>query len=361
MGKALSWDTPILTTNGFKSMESIEIGDYVYDEKGNPVKVTNKTIRQENRECFSVKFAHGEEIVADAEHLWIIDSNGKTKTVTTREIKTYMDVGNAKASKNRKRIKVRKSTSVELPSQEVPVDPYTMGLWLGDGFSKASQATVHIDDAIEYAKHCDITLGKFRKDSTTCIDFKFNQISTSQIKQLGLFNNKHILPEYIYNSKSIRLELLRGLMDSDGTVEKNGVCRFYQSDLSFIQDVRILLSTLGIKSTLRSKETGFKTAYTLCFVYNDEDIFKLPRKLNRQYKNKSHPKNDFFYIKSVDDTEPRDVYCIEVENESHLFLAGKTLIPTHNCVMGETLITVRNKSTGEVKSVTMEEFHNMVK
>lgn len=77
----------------------------------------------------------------------------------------------------------------------------------------------------------------------------------------------------------------------------------------------------------------------------------------------THNINDteHFYIRSITEVDSVPVYCITVDNPTHLFLAGKTLIPTHNCVVNDTLITVRNKNTGEVMSLTIEEFHNLNK
>lgn len=358
MGKALAGDTPILTPMGFKTMKEIKIGDMVYDELGKPTKVINKTEMQINRDCYAVNFRHGETIIADAEHLWNVGVRDKEDLIwNTKEIETFMANYSHKPSKNRLPVRVKKSNIIEFDKQEIPIKPYDMGVWLGDGYSSTSKMTCHIDDYYEYANLMDITEGKFRKNSNTCIDFRFNSFSMSDLKQLNLIKNKRILNEYIMNTSEVRMELLRGLMDSDGTVEKNGTCRFYQSDLNMIKDVRLLLSTLGIKSTLRSKNTGFKTAYTLCFVCNDFDVFKLPRKLSRQYLNPSNKKNYNFYVKSVEKVDSVPVYCIEVDNPTHLFLAGHTLIPTHNCITGDTKIKIRNKTTGEVKEVTIKDFH----
>lgn len=358
MGKALAGDTPILTSEGVKTMKEIKIGDTVYNELGQPTKVISKTSEQNNRECYAVNFRHGETIIADGEHLWNVGIRDKDGLIlTTKDIESFMANYSHKPSNRRCPVRIKKSNIIEFDEREVPIKPYDMGVWLGDGFSLTNKITTHIDDYYEYMKLMDITEGKFRKNSTTCIDFKFNNFSMHDLRRLNLIKNKRILNEYIMNSSEVRMELLRGLMDSDGTVEKNGTCRFYQSNLDLITDVRFLLSTLGVKTTLRSKYTGFKTAYTLCFVCNEFDVFKLPRKLSRQYLNKSDKKNDNFYIKSIEKVDSVSVYCIEVDNPTHLFLAGNTLIPTHNCVMGNTMITIRNKNTGEVKTVSFKDFH----
>jgi chorismate-pyruvate lyase len=105
----------------------------------------------------------------------------------------------------------------------------------------------------------------------------------------------------------------------------------------------------------------YKTAYTVHFVCNDFDVVKLSRKLERQYKNKNHVKNKRIYIRNYKIVESRPVYCITVNDDEHLFLAGRSLIPTHNCSEKNTIIKVRNKKTGEIIEMTFEEFHNKIK
>ena len=359
MGKALSADTHILTPNGFVKMQDLHIGDYVYGADGKPTKIINKTERQTNRTCYRVDFHHGDSIIADAEHEWVVYDGTlrRTETFTTKELIHRLDVN----KRNGQSVRIKKSEPIVFEPQEVPIDPYELGMWLGDGFSGLNKVTCHVKDYNEFKQLVDLTEGSFRKNSKTCIDFKLKSFDTAMLKEHNLYKNKHIPKEYIFNSIHVRQELLRGLMDTGGSIEKNGVCRFYQSDYQIIKDVRLLLSTLGIKSTLRSKETGFKVAYTLCFVCNDFDVVKLPRKLNRQYVNTRHVKNNFFYIKTIEEVESVPVYCIEVDNEDHLFLAGETLIPTHNCVSGDTSIRVRDKTSGEVLELPIEEFFDMVK
>lgn len=72
-----------------------------------------------------------------------------------------------------------------------------------------------------------------------------------------------------------------------------------------------------------------------------------------------HNKNSLPYTTIIDiehvDSVP--VYCIEVNSPTHLFLVGRSYIPTHNCVSGDTTIKVRNKNTGEIKEVTIKDFH----
>lgn len=358
MGKALWEETPILTSNGWSTMGELKVGDYVYDENGNKTKVLYKTERQIDRKCYSVNFVHGDSIIADAEHEWVVTKNGKVVNVTTEGL--FNNIKPRRTSKFSSGYKISTPKALYFPSIEVPINPYDFGLWIGDGFSVHNKMTVHVEDYNEYRKFTNLTEGKLRKNSLTCIDTKFENFSVSDLKELGVYKNKHIPENYIFNDINCRLELLRGLMDSDGTVEKNGTCRFYQSDYRIITQVRELLSTLGIKSTLREKPTDCKMSYILSFVYNDNAIFKLNRKLERQYKNSNNMCNYSYYIREVVEVPSVPVYCITVDSPSQLFLAGKTLIPTHNCTTGDTTITLRNKQTGMVVRMNISEFHEMI-
>lgn len=360
MGKALDGETDILTKNGFVKMKDIKIGDYVYNAKGKLVKVIATTGAQFNRKCYELEFSNGEKIVADENHDWKFTDKSMNKILirNTTEMINRHEIN----KKQKQSISIDHCDMIDFEHKDVDIAPYELGVWLGDGFSGTSKMTCHKDDYYEYKKIINISDFTIRKNQPNCVDFRFNDFDIKTLDRMNLKNNKHIPKNYIYNSKEVRLELIRGLMDTDGSIEKNGVCRFYQSDKNIIDDFRFILSTLGIKSTLGTIEfDNYKTAYTVHFVCNDFDIVKLPRKLERQYLNKNHVKNKRLYIKNYREVESRPVYCITVDDDDHLFLAGRSLIPTHNCSEKNTLIKVRNKRTGEVKEMTMQEFHELAK
>lgn len=92
-----------------------------------------------------------------------------------------------------------------------------------------------------------------------------------------------------------------------------------------------------------------------------KELFSQYVNYNKIFRIKNHIYDSHFYIKSINACPSVPVYCIEVDNPTHLFLAGETLIPTHNCVSGDTLITVRNNDTNEEFEMSIEEFMNMFK
>ena len=323
VGKALCVETPILTTNGFKKLNDINVGDIIYGPNGKPTNVTFITETMSNRPCYTVKFSNGDEIVADAEHLWSIDSANwskkESRVMTTEEIIPF--------TKHSNRPYIKFTECLEYEEKQLPIDPYIFGLWLGDGTSSDGRFTCHKDDFEFYNQFLDVKSVYADKRSDNVLVLNINLYST--LRKESLLANKHIPSDYLFSSKEQRILLLQGLMDTDGSVRKhNGGCEFYQKSERIIDEFRTLLSSLGIKSTKNFK-TIKETKYYIVNFTSTFDVFKLPRKLNIQ-KCHDHPKNKRLYIESITKIESTPVRCLQVDNVDHLFLAGTTLIPTHN-------------------------------
>jgi hypothetical protein len=160
-----------------------------------------------------------------------------------------------------------------------------------------------------------------------------------------LYKNKHIPEEYFLSSRSQKLELLKGLIDSDGYVEKNGVVSFYSSDLNLANQVNRLVTELGYKTSITQKQAKLnnvnkKISYSINFKPR-ELVATLPFKAERLKLESNAVHNfqkraQFHYIVNVEPCESVPVRCITVDSKDSLFLAGKSLIPTHN----STLLTI---------------------
>lgn len=328
MGKRLWNETPILTPNGFTTMGELKVGDTIFGRDGNPANVSYITETMTDCDSYQIDFAHGETIVADAEHLWTINVPAHrgtvAQTVTTARMVELIE----HFAKGKQSISIDHCEALSFEDQRSPIDPYTFGVWLGDGNSADARVTCHVDDYNHYSGK--MTVSSFRPDARRPATgaFRVHHLHR-KLRENNLLRNKHIPETMIYTSLDKRLALLQGLMDSDGSVEKNGVCRFYQSDERLIKQVRFLLSTLGIKSTLRPKRTSSKTCFILTFA-TDLPVCSLPRKYERLANLKNHPKNKRIYIKSYRRVESLPMRCLQVDNQDHLFLAGETLVPTHN-------------------------------
>lgn len=170
----------------------------------------------------------------------------------------------------------------------------------------------------------------------------------SKLRELGLIGNKHIPKQYLRADYGTRLSLLQGILDSDGHITKNGRCEITLVSKRLVDDVSELLLTLGIKNSIRYKKSicsnargGPKssTTWRISFLSYDIPIFRLKRKAARiiqadsvgphgqKRRTGETLRRRITEIRLVD-TVP--VRCISVDSPSHLYLAGRAMIPTHN-------------------------------
>ena len=336
-GKALSLDTRIPTPDGWTTMGDINVGDKILGNDGNPTEVSFKTDVMINHNCYEVSFDNGDVITADAEHLWEVYHSDwhlkktlRPKVMTTEEILSKVKSYRPKTG----RVFIPTPKSLKLPKQNLPIDPYTLGEWLGDGKSSSNCIYGTYDDLTEigsFIENAGYVLLPMRNDKNNYVQ-TISGLS-HQLRSENLYNNKHIPDVYLRSSKYQRIQLLRGLMDSDGSCDQTGSCEFYQKNESLLNQVRELLSSLGIKSTKRSKSVNDETYWTLSFSTKKFYVFNLKRKRERQKELKNHPKNERLYIKSIVKVDSVPVRCIQVDNHNHMFLCGNTMIPTHNTAL----------------------------
>jgi len=332
-GKALSLDTPIPTPNGWTTMGDIKIGDSILDPNGNSVSVIKKTDIMYNHDCYKLYFDNGDSIVADSEHLWEVNSaywNSKKKIISSKEI---FDAYNLKKA-NKKGFGFAGSYYIEHSKplntfihDVLPIDPYLLGLWLGDGYSDSGRIIAHKNDFYYYKQKIDV---EYEREEGNCIKFKCLNLF-KKLKNNNLLGNKHIPQIYLRSSYENRLNLLRGLMDTDGSVKKNSRSfEFYQKNYSLILQFVELLSSLGIKSRIRSKRLKGQIYYTVSFT-TTEQVFNLQRKCNNVNVNrKTRSQDKRIYIQKIEKINSVPVACLSVDSEDHLFLCGRTFIPTHN-------------------------------
>ena len=331
-GKALALDTPIPTPTGWTTMEDVKIGDNILSPSGDNVSVTMKTETMYNHNCYKLYFDNGEEIIADADHLWEVDSSywrtGK-KVIRSQEI---YDRYKSKAQNKRGKgvqgsLYIEKSKPINFIKNLLDIDPYLLGVWLGDGYSSDGRIIAHKDDYTFYKKRIDV---EYEREDGNCIRFKVKDFR-SKLKSYNLLKNKHIPQNYLRSSYEDRLELLRGLMDTDGSVTKNTRSfEFYQKNYDLILQVVELLSTLGIKSNIRHRKIKDNYYHTISFT-TEEQVFNLQRKLNNVDSQRStRIQESRHYIHKIEKVDSVPVACIQVDSEDHLFLCGKTFIPTHN-------------------------------
>ena len=341
--KGLPLDTPIATEDGFKLMKDLNIGDKVFDKDGKLCSVTAKSGIHHNP-CYKITFDNSESIIADHEHRWFISfstsKNSKYhgeyihKVMTTEELSWYLDsIKDHKISTNIP--KILNVSPIDMEYKELPIDPYVLGCWLGDGSKSCGVITQSKDSKLwEEITNRGYSLGdnlihdENRKGTESRTVFGL----ITKLKELNLINNKHIPDLYLRASYSQRLDLLRGLMDTDGYYHIKRHRYIMNTDSEWqARDLVKLLGTLGIKPTLfnaTNKCNGkeFK-GWNVCFNSMTISPFLIR---NQTIQKPKMDKCSFRIIKSVEACETVETQCIAVDSPSHTYCFGYTMIPTHN-------------------------------
>jgi replicative DNA helicase len=185
---------------------------------------------------------------------------------------------------------------------------------------------------------------------------------TARLRTTGVLGDKHIPAAYLRASQRQRRELLAGLLDTDGTVAPNGTVQFSVTSQRLAMDVRELVTSLGYRSGLSSKRVAGRTessstAWTITFS-TDDQVFELERKrlLHKERGARRFTRRGSRFITEVRPTATVPVRCIQVDNEAHLYLAGRSMVPTHNSTVGLDICrsaAIRHKLPSVIFSLEM--------
>lgn len=333
--KGLDLNTPILTTKGFKFLKDITKSDIIFDKDGNETNILNISEVHYNP-CYKITFDNGEEIIADHEHRWEISfrqgtNKYKTKVLTTEEVLNALEYYKEKDNAYfLPKILNAKPLNTKY-NEELPIDPYILGYWLGDGTSAAGSVTAMNQNFWKEVIKRGYTYGEHIGSKDHCEMRTIFGLRT-KLGNLNLLNNKHIPDVYLLSSYEQRLDLLRGFMDADGYYNPTRKRFVMASTREKQADYLIgLLATLGVKPTkIYAKKYCNKKEFDgwdVTFTMKDNPF------LIRNQDNIEYPKTDkasFRVIKSVELIETIPTKCLEVDSQSHTFLAGYGLLPTHN-------------------------------
>lgn len=365
-GKQLDLNTLIPTPNGFTTMGKIRVGDIIFDEKGNQCNVVAKSKVDYKEQAYKIKFKDGEEIVAGARHEWVGQiTRGKRKdvTITTEEL---FNMPRENESCLRFRIKVAKKIKTEYTDLEI--DPYLMGYWLGNGNAVKPELTIQICDVAEVLNKVwpNHKIGNRWQNNG---DSKIVRIPELRKILLKSFHDKVIPIMYLRASVEQRLELLQGLMDSDGSISTiKGQAIYTSTEKALSESVSELLWSLGIKnaitkapSTIRndmdkpSDECGRrKTGETLYYVkftaFDDLRIASLKRKQKNAVKRNPRTRSHYRYIESIEKVKNKGMQCIQVDSPSHQYLVGRSFLPTHNSELAAAVALLLTCGDGEERA-----------
>ncbi|MCD8377875.1 MAG: hypothetical protein LUB59_03710 [Candidatus Gastranaerophilales bacterium] len=353
-GKAICTKTRLPTPNGFRQLDEIGVGDYVFGDDGKPARVIHVSPTFYDHDCYKMTFSDGEEIVADADHIWTMYKYGRLGDFTTAELaKEYRRYWNrADPSKNgwEYLYKVDICKPLEYKEQDLLIDPYILGLWLGDGSSWSSLLTVATTDLEETVKNIEATgykvysVTKNRNNKSVCIHTPDDKPLITLLRQENLFRNKHIPQQYLYGSIEQRLALLQGLMDTDGTVDKYENCSFVQciAHEDIVDDTVRLIESLGMKTSVMLKEKTcngkrFKAKEVYFRADKQLPVFRMRRKYDRLPEHR--PPNALHKsLINIEQVESVPTKCLMVDNDSHLFLCGNKNTITHNSTLVDLIL-----------------------
>jgi deoxycytidine triphosphate deaminase len=349
-GKALALDTPVPTPEGWRTMGDLERGDYVYSEDGFPIKVLAATAPMTDRPCFEVEFSDGTVVVADANHYW--------QTIAKRDREHGYRVDRVVTTELIARtLRVRGEVNHHVPlagapfrlERELPIDPYVLGVWLGDGTSTKAEITCADPEILEQVAAAGYNVAPQRTrplvyriggtGHTRCAKtgrLTRNDSLSSKLRNLELLGNKRIPDDYMHASIEQREALLQGLMDTDGYVDKVGRCDLTTVREGLADQVFELVASVGLRPKLARKRAKLYgrdcgPKYEVQFT-PDGPVFRLSRKLVRQKtQGRFH---SFRGIVDVREIPTVPVRCIEVASNTGLYLITKAFIPTHNSSLG---------------------------
>ena len=350
-GKALRNDTPIATPDGWCRMGDIRVGDTVFGADGHPTTVLGVYPQGERAE-WAVDFSSGDTIYCDADHLWVMNDQA-WREKRNRQGRDYGDftVGSppqktkdlagkvTKGAQSDRNLSIPLTQPLTLPTKSLPVDPWLLGLWLGDGNTRSGTITASTEDWLWYDTVLE-GLGEnpreqpsMRRD--TCQSKTILGLAT-RLRALGVLGNKHVPQQYLRASHEQRLRLLSGLIDSDGCVMADSGSVEFVSILKTLADaVCELVTSLGRKCVVREKNMTVNGEPYLCYRLSFRGFpgcAMLPRKTIR-IKPFTAQKNRTFarMINSIRTTGRRsNMTCIAVDSVDSLYLAGRSMIPTHN-------------------------------
>lgn len=335
-GKALAFDTPVPTPYGWATIGGLRVGDEVFDDRGIPCRVVAKSAVWKNRPVYNVETDDGDIIVADAEHEWLVRLCRKHQAFHRKTTRFLAERSSARAPM------IAAQGPLNLPHAALPIDPYVLGVWLGDGRTNSSAICSADHDLIDAVTSIEGERNNYASRGVTqhfrigphyrsgCGAQKTLQ---ARLRSLGVLGHKHVPDAYKRASYDQRLSCLQGLVDTDGHVAPDGQVEFCSTLLTLAQDVRELVASLGHKASIiegRATLNGVDHGPKYRVMFYMAGAARLPRKAARcRHGARAHRR----YI-SVTPGGYADTVCIEVDSPSHMFLCGRSMLPTHNSELG---------------------------
>lgn len=351
-GKELAHSTPVLTTAGWTTHGALRVGDEVFHPSGRAVRVVALS-DQEHQDDYLVTTSSGEVIRCHANHEWTVfnRSTGGWQTVETHWFLRETKFGGAArlTSRGRAIYQLPVVAPLEFAERDLPMPPYVLGAWLGDG-SRGKGVITHAADDTPVVERIEAS-GYTR--SARWVHAQTGVVSTafsgprpgvagrmiSELRTLAVTPHKCIPEAYLRSSIQQRLELLAGLIDTDGhTCRRSGRVRFTTADRRLADDVVDLCTSLGFRPHLaveppKLSSSGIqgKREY---YVVGFQPTLPIPCALERKRPDRFAKQRAVGIIDVRIEPNGERGRCIQVDSADGLYLAGRYLTPTHNSEIG---------------------------
>ncbi|MBO8193681.1 PhoH family protein [Streptomyces oryzae] len=373
-GRAQPVFTKVLTPDGWRPIGDLQVGDLVVGSNGEPTPVLG-VYPQGEKDIYRVTAQDGAWTLACGEHLWTVrTASDKRRNKPWRVMETQEMIGNLRAAHARRYELPMLTAPVQFPEREVPMDPYALGLLLGDGCitgkTTPSFATgdpelaTALEDAlpgtiVRHKGGVDYVLNRVRRPGES---MRTENPVTGALRTLDLFGTRShtkLVPDaYLHNSAEVRLALLQGLLDADGgpVTQADRTCRIQFSTTSIVlrDDVIALVQSLGGTAYARRRLAAGRNRSTARAAHRRDahvlDIrlpegvepFRLARK--RDVYHAAGGGRPMRFIDSIEPTGREECVCIQVAAEDSLYVTQDYLL-THNTLNDAFIILDEAQNT----------------
>ena len=353
-GKSLALSELIKIPDGWKRMGDMVIGDEVIAKDGSTSIVTG-VYPQEEKQLYKVAFADGREIECCGEHLWRVyyvntTPHKRWRVVNTLEVLRLISMPNP-------RVYIDLCDSQDNGDIELPIDPYLLGVILGVGCISQNTPNIttpdqFIVDEVNKVLPESHTLKQYQKPGSTCPTYGINKggqkqnVVQSSLVDLdlarSLSHTKFIPALYLHASRSQRLALLQGLMDTDGTVNTiatGGAVSYSTVSPNLAKNVQYLVWSLGGIASISERHTSYtyqgekklgRTSYDINIRYKKpSELFRLPKKKERTNDDNQYAKDLKLRVMSVKPTKVERSQCISIAHPDRLYVTTNFVV-THN-------------------------------
>ena len=375
-GRAMPLFTNVLTPDGWRPIGDLQVGDLVIGSNGEPTPVLG-VYPQGERDIYRVSAQDGSWTLCCGEHLWTVrTASDKRRNKPWRVLETQEMIGNLRAAHARRYELPMLTAPVSFPERAVPMDPYALGLLLGDGCITGNITPMFSTADPELASSLEMALPGVRVRHHKDYGYFLNRVPvpgepgsrvpnpvTTALRSLDLLgtrsNTKFVPDDYLYNTAEVRLAVLQGLLDSDGgpVTQSDRTCRIQFSSTSILlrDDIIALVQSLGgVAYTRRRPAEGRKQGTALAAHRRDSHVvdirlpegiepFRLARKRDK-YHAAGGGGRPMRFIDSIEPAGREETVCIQVAAEDSLYVTQDYLL-THNTLNDAFIILDEAQNT----------------